>query len=449
MNPKSNMYDGMTVQGQTCVNENAIVSVKVFSRRWLVLGAFCLLSLLNSLQWVQYAIISDSVAKFYGVSAQAVDWASMVYMLMYIPFILPASWLLDNKGLRHTVVLAGVLNCLASWIKVASAQRDLYAVTMAGQTLAGITQAFILAVPARLAAVWFGAGEVATACAIGVFGNQVGTAVGFVVPPLIVSDYETMDELGYQLRIVFYGIAGASTLSLLLLLAGLSPGPADRSPGSCSCFADRTCISLGPRKVHATHVPHTWFCTSRRFLRDKRWRILRYQHSSQRSRQERDSKDAGNIGLIIVITGLLGSILCGVLLDATRKYKEVTLATYALSLVGMAAFTASFFSPSIWVLYVSSGFLGFFLTGYLPLGFELAAELTYPEPEGTSAGLLNVSAQVFGLLFTELCGLPLELNGVTSAHLWVNVSLFIVLALGTVLTSLVPNSLRRQAAEKK
>ena len=34
------------------------------------------------------------------------------------------------------------------------------------------------------------------------------------------------------------------------------------------------------------------------------------------------------------------------------------------------------------------------MTGYLPLGFEFAAELTFPEPEGTSSGLLNASAQV-------------------------------------------------------
>lgn len=34
------------------------------------------------------------------------------------------------------------------------------------------------------------------------------------------------------------------------------------------------------------------------------------------------------------------------------------------------------------------------MTGYLPLGFEFAVELTYPESEGMSSGLLNVSAQV-------------------------------------------------------
>lgn len=36
----------------------------------------------------------------------------------------------------------------------------------------------------------------------------------------------------------------------------------------------------------------------------------------------------------------------------------------------------------------------FFMTGYLPIGFEFGVEITYPEPEGTSSGLLNAFAQV-------------------------------------------------------
>lgn len=34
------------------------------------------------------------------------------------------------------------------------------------------------------------------------------------------------------------------------------------------------------------------------------------------------------------------------------------------------------------------------MTGYLPVGFEFAVEITYPESEGTSSGLLNAAAQV-------------------------------------------------------
>ena len=34
------------------------------------------------------------------------------------------------------------------------------------------------------------------------------------------------------------------------------------------------------------------------------------------------------------------------------------------------------------------------MTGYLAIGFEFAAEVSYPECEGTSSGLLNASASV-------------------------------------------------------
>lgn len=61
------------------------------------------------------------------------------------------------------------------------------------------------------------------------------------------------------------------------------------------------------------------------------------------------------------------------------------------------------------------------MTGYLPLGFEFAVELTYPESEGMSSGLLNMSAQV-GLSFrggpraVALCSL-LGLSGADTT-LW-------------------------------
>ena len=37
------------------------------------------------------------------------------------------------------------------------------------------------------------------------------------------------------------------------------------------------------------------------------------------------------------------------------------------------------------------------MTGYLPIGFEVGAEITYPISEATSSGLLNVSAQVINI----------------------------------------------------
>lgn len=82
------------------------------------------------------------------------------------------------------------------------------------------------------------------------------------------------------------------------------------------------------------------------------------------------------------------------------------------------------------------------MTGYLPVGFEFAAELTYPEPEGTSAGLLNAAAQIFGICFTMLYAELFDIFGDIGA----NVTMAIMLCIGTIVTAVIKSDLRRQAA---
>lgn len=82
------------------------------------------------------------------------------------------------------------------------------------------------------------------------------------------------------------------------------------------------------------------------------------------------------------------------------------------------------------------------MTGLLPVGFELAAELTYPEPEGTSAGMLNMGSQIFGISFTIIYSFIF--NNVSDV--WANLAMCIMLVLGTVLLALTSSDLRRQAA---
>jgi len=148
---------------------------RLYKRRWMIVLLFSSYSLCNSFQWIQYGIINNIFMKFYNVDAFTIDWMSMIYMLTYIPFIFPVTWLLDKKGLRVIALVATALNCAGTWIKVASVQPNLFAVTFLGQFSCSFAQVFILGMPSRIASVWFGSEEVSTACSIGVFGNQVGS----------------------------------------------------------------------------------------------------------------------------------------------------------------------------------------------------------------------------------------------------------------------------------
>ena len=85
------------------------------------------------------------------------------------------------------------------------------------------------------------------------------------------------------------------------------------------------------------------------------------------------------------------------------------------------------------------------MTGYLPLGFEFAAEITYPEAEGTSSGLLNASAQVFGIFSTMFGEWLYRVMDDRIA----NSCLAGILLLGTLITGVIKADYRRQRALKK
>ncbi|XP_061898037.1 heme transporter FLVCR2 isoform X3 [Entelurus aequoreus] len=420
-------------------------TTRVFFKRWMIVFLFSFYSLSNAYQWIQYGIISNIIMKFYQVDSFAVDWLSMVYMLAYIPCIFPVTWLLDQKGLRVTALLANALNCAGTWIKVVSAEPGLFWVTMLGQLASSLAQVFILGMPSRLASVWFGADEVSTACSVGVFGNQMGIAIGFLIPPILVPNVDDMDELARHIKVMFYISAGVATVIFILVVIVFQEKP-ELPPTQAQ--AQARCI---PPEQYS-YVGSIW-----RLLCNKPFMLLVlsyglnvgcfYAVSTLLNRMiiehyPGEEVNAGRIGLTIVIAGMVGSLICGIWLDKTKTYRQTTLAVYVLSLIGMLVYAFTLNLGYLWVVFVTAGVLGFFMTGYLPLGFEFAVELTYPESEGTSSGLLNCSAQIFGIIFTISQGKIIDRWGTLAG----NIFLCIFLLIGTVMTGFIKSDLRRQKA---
>ncbi|EDL13012.1 heme transporter FLVCR1 isoform 2 [Mus musculus] len=150
--------------------------------------------------------------------------------------------------------------------------------------------------------------------------------------------------------------------------------------------------------------------------------------------------NAGRIGLTLVVAGMVGSILCGLWLDYTKTYKQTTLIVYVLSFIGMLIFTFTLNLGYIIVVFFTGGILGFFMTGYLPLGFEFAVEITYPESEGMSSGLLNTAAQILGIFFTLAQGkITTDYNSPEAGNIFLCAWMFV----GIILTALIKSDLRR------
>lgn len=415
---------------------------KLYYRRFAVLTVFSLYSMVNAFQWIQYSIITNVFTQFYGVTNDKIDLLSIVYMVAYVPLIFPATWLLDRRGLRLTALLGSGLNCVGAWLKCASVSPDLFGVTVTAQVICSVAQVFILGLPSRIASVWFGPREVSTACATAVLGNQLGTAIGFLLPPVLVPNTPDQDLTAHNIRIMFYGTAAVSTGLFVLALIVIKDRPPRPPSQAQAVLSDSLPEDYSYRQSIYNLIKNKAFVLlliSYGILTGAFYSVSTLLNQMIMNCYENQELNAGRIGLTLVVAGMVGSILCGLWLDHTKTYKMTTLIVYFLSFVGMVVFTFTLNLNNIYLVFFTAGVLGFFMTGYLPLGFEFGVEITYPESEGTSSGLLNAFAQIFGIIFTLIQGRLTTDHGPLAGNLFLSAWIF----LGIILTALIKSELKR------
>ncbi|VDN04095.1 unnamed protein product [Thelazia callipaeda] len=433
----------------------------IYKKRYYVLLLFIMLSASNAMQWIEYSIIAHIIVRFYSVSYVAVDWTSMIYMLTYILFVLPArlrkslrilsltyfySWVLDKYGVRVSVLLGAGGNCIGAWLRLFSAKPDGFWITFISQTIVGSSQIFILGMPSRLAATWFGPEQVSTACAAGVFGNQLGIAIGFLLPPMIVH-MGTTDDVASDLTRLFLTSVIANTIIFLLIIFSFPQKPL--LPPSLAQL----------QVLEDTKETH-YFQSLKQLLKNSNFILLFityginagvfYAVSTLLSQvilmfHPDEQESTGTIGLLLVLAGMFGSVICGMILDRFHQFRLTIIGVYLFSTLGMFLFTFVVDFLQMWCIYASAIFLGFFMTGYLPIGFEFAVELTFPVTEGTTSGLLNASAQILGIVLTLTGGFILQNFSAFAS----NLTFTGFLVAGTLLTgTLIKSDLRRQNVQK-
>ena len=132
-------------------------SVGPTRRRWAVLGAFSFLSGLNNFIWISFAPVRSATVGYYGVSGDAVDWLSMIFMAAYPIVFLPCSYYVekDAASLQSGLRISALMNCVGAGLRWLSCAGHSFALVFCGQTICAAAQGFTLGAPPRLAALWF------------------------------------------------------------------------------------------------------------------------------------------------------------------------------------------------------------------------------------------------------------------------------------------------------
>jgi len=378
-----------------------------------MLALFMLVTAMNQLLWISFAPVTGEAAAFYGVSNLAIGLLSLVFMVVFIVVSIPASWILDTYGIRLGVgigaVLTGGFGLLRGFLA-----KD-YTGVLISQIGIAVGQPFILNAIAKVSGRWFPVRERATATGLGSLAMYAGIFAGLALTPVLVV------RTSLPTVLLVYGAAAAASAVLFILFSRERPphpvGPEERSlvfDGMRSMLRNRGFLILLVLffiGLGAFNAVTTW-------IED----IVRPRGFSV--------EHAGLAGGMMVVGGIVGALMIPALSDRLRRRVPFILLALAGSLPGLLGVT---YATSYGLLLASSFALGAFLLSSGPLGFQYAAEITHPAPEGTSSGLLLLAGQVSGIAFiVGMDALRAPTTGAMTASLLVLVGL---LAVGLLLAT--------------
>ena len=349
---------------------------RVYPYRWVVLAVFTLVNVTIQTLWIGYAPITGQAASYYGVSDTAIGAFAMVFMLAFIPLSLPAAWFIDTRGFRVATGLGAVVMGTCGILRGLAGTN--YWAAMAATLGIAAAQPLLLNAWTKMPAQWFAPGHRATAVGVVTVGNLVGTAVGMVLGPVLV---ETMPIGQIQLA---YGVVAAGSAALFLVFAREHPPTPASPPGQ----QDRALVLDG--LSHALRVKGFWYVLAIAFIGLGVFNGLTTWVEAMLRPRGFSPADAGTLGAVLLLGGLVGAVVLPALSDRQQRRRRFLALAFAGAIPGLVGVTVA---GTLWVLLASGAVLGFFLVSALPIGFQYAAEVTRPTPEGTSNGLMQLFGQ--------------------------------------------------------
>jgi MFS family permease len=350
---------------------------QVYGYRWVVLGVFMFVNITVQILWITFAPISGAAAEFYGVSDQQIGLLAMSFMIVYIPLAIPIAWVIDTYGYRKGVglgaVLLGVFGLIRGFVAA-----DYTAVLITTIGIA-VSQPFFLNAYTTVAAKWFSIDERATVSGLATVATFIGIAIGMVATPLLILQYEIPTTQ------LIYGIITAISAIVFLIFTREAP-PTPPCPPE---LEERALMLDGLKQM--IKLRDIWYMMFvflvgmgifngistwiENIVRPKGFNIA----------------EAGEFGGFFLLGGVLGAVVIPTLSDKYRKRKLFMLLGMILAIPGLIGVILV---NGYWPMVMSVIVLGFFMVGLAPVGYQYAAEITHPAPEGTSNGLLVLAGQV-------------------------------------------------------
>ncbi|MFX0080517.1 MAG: MFS transporter [Candidatus Hodarchaeota archaeon] len=358
------------------------INIQVYRYRWTVLLLFMFVNITLQILWISFAAVTLEAMAFYNVDEIFILLLSMSFMIVYIPITFLASWLIDKYdfkiGAGIGATLAGTFGLLRFF-----AFTD-YSLVLIFQIVIAIGQPFVLNSITKLSSNWFPESERTTATGLSLISQFIGIALGMIITPMLVAGDDLM------LMLFIYGMIALISCILFLIFAKSKPP----TPPSKEAISEKVLMSEGLRQLFTNK--HFLILVILFFIGLGAFNMISSYIELIIDPKGYGAEEAGMLGGIMLLGGIIGAIIMSTLSDKYKKRKTLILTSVLIA--GISLFGLAFTSDLI-LLYIFSSLLGFGILSAGPVALEYAVDITRPVPEASSNGILLMVGQMGGILF--------------------------------------------------
>jgi MFS family permease len=351
---------------------------RLYPYRWVALAVFMFVNLMVQLLWISYSPVTGEAARFYHVTDLQIGLLAMTFMIVFVPLSIPISWAIDTFGFRKAVGFGSLLMGVFALLRGLAG--DNYVLVLISTIGIGIGQPFLMNSWTTLPARWFEKEFRATAVGLVTLSGLIGIALGMVLTPVLAQATQNIATV----QLIYGAVAAFSAVLFIILARDNPPTPPCEDGGEVRALVLDGLKSLVKNKMF-------WLLLFIQFLGMAIFNGLTTWIEPIVRGRGFDSSVAGNMGALLLVGGIAGAIVLPALSDKQHKRKKFLLISVSLAVPFLLSLT---FTRSLPILLISAFGLGFFLVSASPIAMQFATEVTYPTPEGTSNGLLQLFGQV-------------------------------------------------------
>jgi len=360
---------------------------RVYSYRWIVLFTYMLVAVVSQILWLNFAPITTIMTTIFNVTESDVGLLSMVWPLLFIPVSIPAGILIDRKGFKFGVSIGALIMAIFSVLRIFSGEN--FSMLLIFQSCAALGQPFVFNAISKLVTLWFPFEERALATGIGIMGQYIGMIIAMMLTPFLVS----ASDIGLLTNmLVIY--AAISVISAILFTALAREKPEKAQP---EALTEEAKASISFKDIKGFFGKKDFIILEALFFIGVGLftALLTWLETILNARGLTPT-NAGLIGGIIIVGGIVGSMVIPGISDKVARRKPFIIADLAVAAAMLFLFAEI---SDFLILTVVGAILGFFLMSALPIGLEMSAEIVGSALAGSASSFLWLFSQAGSVIF--------------------------------------------------